>query len=95
MCDCVFKLLFLSFSETFLANPTFTFRHAEVMKKIIETVAEGGGELGVHMYPFMEITGYMAASLTYCMQQFWCTVIEPLWTLGRRFTKVLWPVLWH
>lgn len=22
------------------------------MKKIIETVAEGGGELGVHMYPF-------------------------------------------
>ncbi|KAK2091816.1 E2-like enzyme [Saguinus oedipus] len=25
--------------------------HAEVMKKIIETVAEGGGELGVHMYP--------------------------------------------
>lgn len=29
-----------------------SFRHAEVMKKIIETVAEGGGELGVHMYPF-------------------------------------------
>uniref|UniRef100_A0A1B6KRR4 Ubiquitin-like-conjugating enzyme ATG3 n=1 Tax=Graphocephala atropunctata TaxID=36148 RepID=A0A1B6KRR4_9HEMI len=25
-------------------------RHAEVMKKIIETVLEGGGELGVHMY---------------------------------------------
>uniref|UniRef100_A0A8D3ABT9 Ubiquitin-like-conjugating enzyme ATG3 n=1 Tax=Scophthalmus maximus TaxID=52904 RepID=A0A8D3ABT9_SCOMX len=25
-------------------------RHAEVMKKIIETVAEGGGELGVHVY---------------------------------------------
>ncbi|CAG5097395.1 Similar to atg3: Ubiquitin-like-conjugating enzyme ATG3 (Xenopus tropicalis) [Cotesia congregata] len=24
--------------------------HAEVMKKIIETVMEGGGELGVHMY---------------------------------------------
>ncbi|XP_062066175.1 LOW QUALITY PROTEIN: ubiquitin-like-conjugating enzyme ATG3 [Lepus europaeus] len=24
-------------------------RHAEVMKKMIETVAEGGGELGVHM----------------------------------------------
>jgi hypothetical protein len=22
------------------------------MKKIIETVAEGGGELGVHMYPY-------------------------------------------
>lgn len=30
----------------------FSSRHAEVMKKIIETVAEGGGELGVHMYPF-------------------------------------------
>lgn len=28
-------------------------RHAEVMKKIIETVAEGGGELGVHMYPLV------------------------------------------
>jgi len=25
-------------------------RHADVMKKIIEQVAEGGGELGVHMY---------------------------------------------
>ncbi|KAL1490612.1 hypothetical protein ABEB36_013274 [Hypothenemus hampei] len=25
-------------------------RHAEVMKNIIETVTEGGGELGVHMY---------------------------------------------
>ena len=25
-------------------------RHADVMKKIIETVAEGGSELGVHMY---------------------------------------------
>ena len=24
-----------------------------MMKKIIETVAEGGGELGVHMYPFL------------------------------------------
>lgn len=34
----------------------FASRHAEVMKKIIETVAEGGGELGVHMYPFMAIT---------------------------------------
>ncbi|KPP64364.1 ubiquitin-like-conjugating enzyme ATG3-like, partial [Scleropages formosus] len=30
-------------------------RHAEVMKKIIETVAEGGGELGVHMYPLSNI----------------------------------------
>lgn len=26
------------------------FRHAEVMKKIIETVMESGGELGVHSY---------------------------------------------
>jgi len=26
-------------------------RHAEVMKKIIETVAENGSELGVHVYP--------------------------------------------
>lgn len=25
-------------------------RHAEVMKKIIQTVTEGGGELGVHLY---------------------------------------------
>ncbi|XP_049801505.1 ubiquitin-like-conjugating enzyme ATG3 isoform X5 [Schistocerca nitens] len=25
-------------------------KHAEVMKKIIQTVTEGGGELGVHMY---------------------------------------------
>ncbi|KAJ7392859.1 E2-like enzyme [Desmophyllum pertusum] len=25
-------------------------RHADVMKKIIQTVADGGGELGVHMY---------------------------------------------
>ncbi|CAG5116785.1 unnamed protein product, partial [Candidula unifasciata] len=25
-------------------------RHADVMKKIIQTVAEGGNELGVHMY---------------------------------------------
>ena len=30
-------------------------RHAEVMKKIIETVAEGGGELGVHMYPYLSV----------------------------------------
>ncbi|ROL41685.1 Ubiquitin-like-conjugating enzyme ATG3 [Anabarilius grahami] len=33
-------------------------RHAEVMKKIIETVAEGGGELGVHMYPFFKNISY-------------------------------------
>lgn len=25
-------------------------RHADIMKKIIQTVEEGGGELGVHMY---------------------------------------------
>lgn len=30
------------------------------MKKIIETVAEGGGELGVHMYPFMVINCSMS-----------------------------------
>ena len=24
------------------------------MKKIIETVAEGGGDLGVHMYPYLK-----------------------------------------
>ena len=29
----------------------FVDRHADVMKKIIQTVADGGGELGVHMYP--------------------------------------------
>ncbi|XP_077866352.1 ubiquitin-like-conjugating enzyme ATG3 [Saccoglossus kowalevskii] len=28
-------------------------RHADVMKKIIHTVADGGGEVGVHMYPFL------------------------------------------
>lgn len=28
-----------------------------MMKKIIETVAEGGGELGVHMYPFSLLRG--------------------------------------
>lgn len=34
-----------------LNNLLFSFyRHAEVMKKIMETVMEGGGELGVHMY---------------------------------------------
>lgn len=33
------------------ANPLcYFFRHAEVMKKIIQTVVEGGGELGVHLY---------------------------------------------
>ena len=32
------------------------FRHADVMKKIIEMVAEGGGDLGVHMYPLKPFT---------------------------------------
>lgn len=40
------------------------FRHAEVMKKIIETVAEGGGELGVHMYPFSLLHGFLETSCT-------------------------------
>lgn len=31
-------------------NGSLFHRHAEVMKKIMETVMEGGGELGVHMY---------------------------------------------
>lgn len=36
---------------TLPANPLcYFFRHAEVMKKIIQTVVEGGGELGVHLY---------------------------------------------
>uniref|UniRef100_A0A8U7MJ66 Ubiquitin-like-conjugating enzyme ATG3 n=1 Tax=Corvus moneduloides TaxID=1196302 RepID=A0A8U7MJ66_CORMO len=39
-------------------------RHAEVMKKIIETVAEGGGELGVHMYPFSLLHGFLETSCT-------------------------------
>lgn len=38
------------------------FRHAEVMKKIIETVAEGGGELGVHMYPFSLLPRFLDPS---------------------------------
>lgn len=28
----------------------FRFRHADIMKKIIQTVEEGGKVLGVHMY---------------------------------------------
>lgn len=40
------------------------FRHAEVMKKIIETVAEGGGELGVHMYPFSFLHRFLETSCT-------------------------------
>lgn len=46
---------------------TFLFpRHAEVMKKIIETVAEGGGELGVHMYPSIYCVHWLMFTLTYC-----------------------------
>uniref|UniRef100_A0AAZ3RJT9 Ubiquitin-like-conjugating enzyme ATG3 n=1 Tax=Oncorhynchus tshawytscha TaxID=74940 RepID=A0AAZ3RJT9_ONCTS len=37
-------------------------RHAEVMKRIIETVAEGGGELGVHMHPLSELSGVFNAA---------------------------------
>jgi len=40
----VSQVWFISWSCNF-------FRHADVMKKIIQTVADGGGELGVHMYP--------------------------------------------
>eukprot|EP00794_Sanderia_malayensis_P011197 gene11197-12372_t len=32
-------------------------RHAEVMKKIIQTVQDGGGDLGVHMYLFLDSIG--------------------------------------
>ena len=38
-------------------------RHAEVMKKIISTVQDGGGEVGVHMYLFMK------NSLLFCVAQ--------------------------
>ena len=31
--------------------PFWFCRHADVMKKIIQMVAEGGGDLGVHVYP--------------------------------------------
>lgn len=29
----------------------YFYRHADVMKKIIQMVADGGGDLGVHVYP--------------------------------------------
>lgn len=32
-------------------------RHADVMKKIIQMVAEGGGDLGVHVYPWLHKGG--------------------------------------
>lgn len=40
-------LVFISVFNKFL---NLFSSHAEVMKKIIQTVMEGGGELGVHMY---------------------------------------------
>jgi hypothetical protein len=39
------------------------------MKKIIETVAEGGGELGVHMYPYFCMIGGKMAPGIFCL--FW------------------------
>lgn len=38
----------LIFVNVLLKN--LVFRHADIMKKIIQTVEDGGGELGVHMY---------------------------------------------
>lgn len=64
--------LYLQCCDTSSSDSASTFRHAEVMKKIIETVAEGGGELGVHMYPFIVMTCYMSAALTYATIQFDC-----------------------
>lgn len=51
----------VAFSLKYFVSDLF-FRHAEVMKKIIETVAEGGGELGVHMYPFALLLSFLEAS---------------------------------
>lgn len=42
-------LLFLSFFPIYIFFKHYC-RHAEVMKKIIQSVVEGGSELGVHMY---------------------------------------------
>lgn len=39
------------------------------MKKIIETVAEGGGELGVHMYPFLLLYGILR-DLLQCKERY-------------------------
>ena len=48
---CVFTCKILIRYRLILQNfSCYYFRHAAVMKKIIETVAEGGSELGVHMY---------------------------------------------
>ena len=47
-------------------------RHAEVMKKIIQTVAEGGGELGVHMYPLDVVVSFAGhVSLKQCQCHGW------------------------
>jgi hypothetical protein len=33
------------------------------MKRIIETVAEGGGELGVHMHPLSELSAQLKSDV--------------------------------
>lgn len=58
------------------------------MKKIIETVAEGGGELGVHMYPFMVITCSMSASVCN-IKQFWLILMKILWICPNDLYPVL------
>ena len=40
------------FDTTYIVYFLLLHRHADVMVKIIQMVADGGGELGVHMYPF-------------------------------------------
>lgn len=55
-------------------------RHAEVMKKIILTVTEGGGDLGVHMYliVFLKFMQAVIPTIEYdYTQNFsfeWCTI---------------------
>ena len=46
-------------------------RHADVMKKIIETVADGGGELGVHMYPLVLQKVKCSSSKSFCRSTKW------------------------
>lgn len=43
-----------------------------MMKKIIETVAEGGGELGVHMYPFVSRRFDVSAFLFFFFKPHFC-----------------------
>lgn len=63
---CHFYLFIYSFCSEMTKNVLLNvrFRHAEVMKKIIETVAEGGGELGVHMYPFVRKNNFYNFTFT-------------------------------